>query len=517
MLSALILSQKFISSNIYPIINVRFFILSGLFSIGLILLFRIQNHFLAENKKMFSPAKLAYLAFPLIMSFATMIIIDGRHHSEILLLLPVLVTASVMGKKAGLAMSTLCSLLAVFYHVVLAGKNFFPALEYNIMLICLIYVLGWFVGGLTDIEAQHRKHLNMSLLSLEKEIDIRRKAEEELRVLSCAVEQSPSMVIITDTSGKIDYVNNSYTRITGYASGEVKGKYLRDYNGQPAGDFSRIWDTVEKGKEWIGEICNNKNNGESYWEFATFYPLRDNDGNVTHFLKFAEDISEHKQMERDMAKLDRLNLVGEMAASIGHEIRNPMTTVRGFLQMLGAKEDCSQYKEYYDLMIQELDRANSIITEYLSLARNKPVNHKMHNINNIVTTLFPLILADATNCSMQVEMKTELTPDIMVDEKEMRQLILNLVRNGLESMQSGGKLTISTYPDGDGVVLSVLDQGQGISPDILDKIGTPFFTTKENGTGLGLAVCYSIATRHNASIKVESGFEGTAFKVVFKV
>ncbi len=518
MVLALILSKKFISNNIYPVINIRFFILAGLFSAVVVLLFRAQNHLLAENEESVSFAKLAYLAFPLFVSSATLMIIDdSRYHPEILLLLPVLITASMMGKKVGLAMATVCSVLVLFNQTVIMGKQFFPALEYNLMLICLVYVVGWFVGGLTDIEAQHRQHLNESLLSLKNEINTRRRAEEQLRIQSCAVEQSPSMVIIADTTGRIEYVNNSFCRITGYASGEVKGKYLRDYNGQASGGFMRIWKDIEGGNEWKGEIGNQKKTGDSYWEYATFFPLRDANGTVTHFLKFAEDISERKQMERDMAKLERLNLVGEMAASIGHEIRNPMTTVRGFLQMLGGKKDCMHYKEYYDLMIQELDRANSIITEYLSLAKNKPVDYQLHNLNTIVKTLYPLLSADAVNSDMYVELETEPIPDFTVDEKEIRQLLLNLVRNGLESMQPGGKLTISTFPEGDDVVLSVRDQGYGINPDILDKIGTPFFTTKESGTGLGLAVCYSIVSRHNATVKVETGTEGTLFTIVFKV
>ena len=518
MVSAFILSKKFISGKIYPVINVRFFALAGLCSAGVVLLFRIKKHFLAGNKEIFSLAKLAYLAFPLLVSSATLIIIgDSRYHPEILLLLPVLVTASVMGKKAGLAMAAVCSVLVLFYQAVIIGKQFFPALEYNLLLICLIYVVGWFVGGLTDIEAQHRQHLNESLLCLKNEINTRRRVEEQLRIQSCAVEQSPSMVIIADTTGKIEYVNNSFCRIAGYDFSEVKGKYLRDYNGQASGDFMHIWKDIEAGKEWKGEIDNQKKTGDSYWEYASFFPLRDADGTVTHFLKFAEDISERKQMERDMAKLDRLNMVGEMAASIGHEIRNPMTTVRGFLQMLGGKEECRHYKEYYDLMIQELDRANSIITEYLSLAKNKPVDYQLHNLNTIVMTLYPLLSADAINSDMYVQMETEPIPEFAVDEKEIRQLILNLVRNGLESMQPGGKLIISTFPEGDDVVLSVRDQGHGISPDILEQIGTPFFTTKENGTGLGLAVCYSIASRHNATVKVETGTEGTLFTIVFKV
>ena len=108
-------------------------------------------------------------------------------------------------------------------------------------------------------------------------------------------------------------------------------------------------------------------------------------------------------------------------------------------------------------------------------------------------------------------------PDLLLDKKEIHQVIHNLTRNGLEAMPPGGCLFIRTYKDGDVVVLAVQDQGKGIEPDVLEKLGTPFFTTKENGTGLGLAVCYSIAARHNAKIEIETGADGTTFYIKFKV
>jgi len=185
--------------------------------------------------------------------------------------------------------------------------------------------------------------------------------------------------------------------------------------------------------------------------------------------------------------------------------------------MLERKEGCEGYKKYLDIMIDELDRANSIITEYLSLAKNKPVDVKVKNLNTIVKALTPLIKADAMNSDLNVVTVLGDIPDSLLNEKDIRQLILNLVRNGLEAMSAGGCLTIKTFTDGDEVVLSVQDQGKGIDPDLINKIGTPFFTTKEQGTGLGLAVCYSVAARHNATIDVKTGPTGTTFFVWFKM
>ncbi len=226
-------------------------------------------------------------------------------------------------------------------------------------------------------------------------------------------------------------------------------------------------------------------------------------------------IAEQSRLEREITRLDRLNLLGETAASIAHEIRNPMTTIRGFLQMLSQKQDCQPYWEHFDLMIQELDRANSIITEFLLMARSKALDFKWTNLNSIIQSLYPMILADANLSDKNVSLQLGNITNVYLDEKEIRQLLLNLCRNGLEAMQPRGTLYIKTLGQGDSVILQVQDQGSGIKADVLAKIGTPFFTTKKDGTGLGLAACYTIVARHNAVMQITDTPPGTTFSITF--
>lgn len=237
---------------------------------------------------------------------------------------------------------------------------------------------------------------------------------------------------------------------------------------------------------------------------------------VNGLFIYMRDISEQKAYEAEMARLERLNLIGEMAASIGHEVRNPMTTVRGYLQRFTQKPAFVEYREQMKLMIEELDRANSIITEFLSLAKNKKLELKLTDLNAIILNLFPLLQADALRRGNAIELELEDIDNILADESEIRQYILNLVGNGLDAMSQNGKITISTAKVRNQIVLTVRDDGKGIPSEILDKLGTPFVTTKENGTGLGLPVCYRIAQRHNATINLETGSEGTAFHIFFK-
>ncbi|NLZ39528.1 MAG: hypothetical protein GX893_07995 [Firmicutes bacterium] len=217
----------------------------------------------------------------------------------------------------------------------------------------------------------------------------------------------------------------------------------------------------------------------------------------------------------DLAKYERIELVGKMAAGIAHEIRNPMTAVKGFIQLLQSKKELADYNDYFSLMIDELDRANDIITEYLSLAREKAKDIKEHNLNDILRAIYPLLQATAVRENVDLVLSTGVIKDVYVDAKDVRQVILNLARNALEAMPGGGILAIKTYMASDKVVLEVSDTGCGIPQEILDNLGKPFLTTKENGTGLGLPVSMKILDSYNASVNIKSSSDGTTFIIYF--
>lgn len=221
--------------------------------------------------------------------------------------------------------------------------------------------------------------------------------------------------------------------------------------------------------------------------------------------------------QRCMSLTDRFHTVGEMAASVTHEIRNPLTTIHGYLQMFAKKKEFLPYQGQMTLLLEELDRANLLIKEYLSLCKDHTADVKPTQLNSVIRSLFPLLQAQANTSCKEICLQLGNQPDILLDDKEIRQLILNLARNGLEAMERGKTLTIETSANAgkNEVTLAICDQGKGIPKQILDKLGKPFLTTKENGTGLGLAVCYRIAARHKAKIKVETSGNGTTFYVNF--
>ncbi|SHN88050.1 ATP-binding protein [Desulfitobacterium chlororespirans] len=227
------------------------------------------------------------------------------------------------------------------------------------------------------------------------------------------------------------------------------------------------------------------------------------------------DGAEQKFISEKMRRMEELHTVGQLAAGLSHEIRNPISVVKGFLQMLKGKNDLSLYREYFDLMISEIDRVESMINEFLAFGRLSGGEPVLCNLNEIIRALLPLLQAFASELDKQVLIELTEIPDLELNDKEIRQIIMNLAGNGLEAMTAGGKLTIRTFCADQQVVLAVQDQGEGIPPHILKKLGTPFLTTKEKGTGLGLSVCFEIVAKHQGSIEAQTGENGTIVYVKF--
>ena len=382
----------------------------------------------------------------------------------------------------------------------------------------------------------HKDSDNPFLLFICRDISQRKQVEEELIASEARLRYSEqdlkqqldylnylintmSEVFVTyDLNHRITFVNYAIYKQLGYQPEELLGANILDFivpsNKERMAMY--ILNRFEKGEFGLFEtIVKHKNGSEALVRIKSS-PIKENDAIVGAML-LLEDISEYRRIQKEMARLDQLNTVGEIAAGIGHEIRNPMTTVQGFLQILSQDEDFVHHQQYFSLMLEELERANTIISEFLALAKNKLVDLQPRNLNSIITAIFPLLQADATLGDKSIVMNLAEIPDLLLDEKEIRQLILNLVRNGLEAMQAGGTVYITTYLEEEHVLLSVRDEGNGIDQDLLDKLGTPFVTTKDNGTGLGLAICCSIVARHEASIIPHTSPNGSTFVIAFKI
>lgn len=361
------------------------------------------------------------------------------------------------------------------------------------------------------------RQLKYTLAALEQ---VNEELRKQKRYFATILNNIPMIICRFDRELRHIYVNPALETLCGVKPEQCLGKTWHEMGmeGSIYLAFQRFYEEVISTGQATEFETHFPNSFSEILYFRTMViPEMDEFGRVQTLLSISQDITAKKKLEAELLRLDRLNIIGEMAASIGHEVRNPMTTVRGYLQIFQHKPEYAQYRDQLATMIEELDRANTIISDFLSLSKNKTVELKLNNLNAVISALIPMLQADALHTGHNIQVDLSYVPDIGMDEKEIRQLLLNLARNGFEAMESGGMLTIQSYWEKDKIVLTIGDTGKGIPPEVLAKLGTPFLTTKETGTGLGLPICYRIAEHHGAKIDVKTSPQGTTFMVYFKI
>jgi len=234
---------------------------------------------------------------------------------------------------------------------------------------------------------------------------------------------------------------------------------------------------------------------------------------------FAEDITNKRQWELYNERNDRLNLIAELAASTAHEIRNPLTTVRGFLQLQRKRTIPQPGRDHFQIMIEEIDRVDSLISEYLTLAhQNVSADFEPTALADILHHLIPLVTAEANMKGIVVSVLELPEAYCLGNKQELKQVFLNLMKNAIDAMNSGGQLTVYGTLTATAYTVAIRDTGTGIPPERISHIFEPFYTTKSSGSGLGLAVTKKIVESHQGEIEVDSVPDiGTTFYVTFPV
>ncbi|MDO3412642.1 ATP-binding protein [Saccharibacillus sp. CPCC 101409] len=255
-------------------------------------------------------------------------------------------------------------------------------------------------------------------------------------------------------------------------------------------------------------------NGRRFHFYAS--PAHTQQGGLMGTVCSLYEVTEADRMRAELENMNRLSMIGQLAAGVTHEIRNPMAVVRGYLQLLQHKTP-SEFSHYYTIVLEELDRAAGIIDDFLSLARTKPELSDVRTLPSVIEEIQPLLLADANLRGQTLTMQfDDSSTAIPMNPREIKQLVLNLGRNAMEAMGNKGELTIRTEEIGSKVVLRVRDNGPGMPEEVLRRVQEPFFTTKKEGTGLGLPLCSGIAERHGGRMYISSrADEGTEVCIEF--
>lgn len=364
-----------------------------------------------------------------------------------------------------------------------------------------------------------------------------RHTEEELRKLSRAVEQSPSIVMITDKHGFIEYTNPKFTEVSGYTLEEVRGENPRIMkSGETSTDeYRRLWNSIIEGKEWRGELHNKKKNGELYWEAAAISAIRNAEGDITHFLSVKEDITERKRLEsevaqrnKELARAQALAAMGRMASMIAHDLRNPLSSVKMTLQILGKQsgpQAQAENDELRQISLEQIHYMEEILSDMLTFSKPDALKPEWISIERVIEMAVNLSQRrlDEFNIEVTIDCHAGL-PTVLADATKLRQVFSNLITNAGQATEGVEKpnITISMMLDlgeqGTGVRVEICDNGCGIDEEEPDRLFEPFFTTKSKGTGLGLAIVKRIVDQHRGSIRLDHHLpQGTCATVVLPV
>ena len=341
---------------------------------------------------------------------------------------------------------------------------------------------------------------------------------EALHISSQAIDQSPANILLTSVDGSVTYANKRFCRMLekhpdDLIGGDVFDIYRKHFH---CDDLNRFWKHALDKKPWSGELNYQDGEQQDRWEQISLIPVEDSAGNLHQVMLISEDITNQKRSEKMLMKSEMLSAVGQLAAGIAHEIRNPLTSLKGFLQLMIQSK--KYQKDYAEVMMSEFIRLEAIINEFLVLAKTKSTTFDPVQVNSIVEDVCMVLESQAVlnNVRIEKQLSGDL-PEILAVSNELKQVFINILKNAIEAMEDAeGFITIRSYFEKDSVFITFEDQGKGISKDVLEKLGEPFYTTKEKGTGLGLMVTFKIIENHGGSIHFESE-EGKGTTVKLKL
>jgi PAS domain S-box-containing protein len=360
-----------------------------------------------------------------------------------------------------------------------------------------------------------------------KEAVARNRLQDLNRLLSQALDSAHDGVMITDLQGAIVHVNGALERLSGYSRQELLGQTPRLLkSGLHAPEvYARLWQTVLGRKGWHGELTNRRKDGSLCDVSLTVAPVVDGRGRLTHFIGICRDVSERKQLERQLLQAQKMQSVGTLAGGVAHEFNNLLAGIHGYAS-LGLRQPglAAPLREFLGNIVNLADRAAGLTRQLLAFARRPALSRQPTALADLVRAT-----AELVRRTMHQEVALDVPPaagggealTALADPNQLQQVLVNLALNARDALTEPGPITFrlrrrvlsgerAGFPDavpaGDYVVLEVMDTGRGMTPNVLSQALDPFFTTKEvgQGTGLGLPMVYGIVKGHQGFLTIAS-------------
>jgi PAS domain S-box-containing protein len=335
------------------------------------------------------------------------------------------------------------------------------------------------------------------------------RSMKDLADTTFALDQA-SIVATTDVKGRITYVNEKFCQISKYRREELLGQDHRIINSAyHSKEFIRdLWRTIANGRIWRGEIRNRAKDGTYYWVDTTIVPFLDEHGKPYQYMAIRSDITERKRTEallREQAALARL---GEMAAVVAHEVKNPLAGIRGALQVIGGRmPETSRDRAVLGDIVDRIDSLNDIVQDLLVFARPRDPKLAPVPLVSLLERTTALLRKDPAHAAIQVEITGD-RPTISADAEQLQIVLLNLLLNAAQASGAGACVRVTVSATDGNCRIALADNGPGITAEIRERIFEPFFTTKNRGTGLGLPTAKRVIERHQGDITIDCPPEG---------
>jgi PAS domain S-box-containing protein len=347
-----------------------------------------------------------------------------------------------------------------------------------------------------------------------------RRHHDSMRALQdvkYALDQA-AIVATTDVTGRITHVNDKFCEISGYSRAELLGQDHRIVNsGYHDKEFIRgLWRTIAKGRIWRAQICNRAKDGSLYWVDTTIVPFLDHRGKPWQYMAIRSDITAQKAQEERLRDQEALAAVGEFAAVVAHEVRNPLGALRNGVQLIA--EELTPGSDNVQLardIIERVDVLNTVIEDLLSFARPHPMQPSAVPIQLLVSDIIGSFKQDPAMTNITIACTFESDVQVQADPNQLRQMFLNLLLNAAQAMEGQGRIHVHVARRPNGCVVAIGDQGPGVPLELRERIFDPFFTTKRSGTGLGLPTVKRIVDAHGGQVEIECPAGGGTIMRVF--
>ncbi|WP_284140052.1 MULTISPECIES: ATP-binding protein [unclassified Virgibacillus] len=333
-------------------------------------------------------------------------------------------------------------------------------------------------------------------------------------MLNWIEQKSNDVVSLWDLEGNLLYISNSIEHALGYKLSELKGVQWLDFVAPE--DITYIKNNLDQtvDKENIFNI-QVKNYDERYiWCECKIAKLLDNNNEAGYFISIIRDITDKKEAEEMMIRSEKMSIAGQLAAGIAHEIRNPLTSLKGFLQLLEA--GVKRKDVYYKIMIDEIEKMETITSELLFISKPLTDYKQQESVEQMIEDVIELLKPQAKLKNIMIIFDKEEDCSVYCDRSQIKQVLINIVKNAIEAMEESGKINVIMRRNGSYLQIDVIDEGPGIDEKIIHKLGEPFFTTKKTGTGLGLMITKQILERHDATLNImQNEDKGSTFRITF--